>query len=191
MSKRMSTSAVHAGFGVAAAALYAAPEVQADVVNLTFSNNSSVAWTSNSNLQSVSMFSTGSNNLIGNFSVWNDSVGKSFSNVDLNSWTVASVGQEIKVSTFSGTSSGISFPNDDDTTAYIAFRTANDLVGWFSVELGGLQGDIIFTGGQYGNGEESVTVGSTPGPVVPGIGGLAALAVGATGLRGRRQRVAG
>ena len=45
MSKRANAGTITAGFGAAAAALYAAPEVQADVVNLMFSPSSS-PWTS-------------------------------------------------------------------------------------------------------------------------------------------------
>ena len=198
MSKRMSNSAVRAGFGVAAAALYAAPEVQADVVALTFSPNSA-PWTSASNLRSITIQSTGGA-AVGGFSQWNDSIGASFSfNGGFASWAVAAAGEVINTSNFSGTSSGFYFTTGATGTVYFAFRATAENgggVGWFGAQLGGTQGDIVYNagnGGQYGNGGESVIVGQSndPGPAVPGLGGLAALAVGATGLRGRRQRVAG
>ena len=197
MSKRANAGTITAGFGAAAAALYAAPEVQADVVNLMFTPSSS-PWTSASTLRSISVQSTGGA-AVGGFSQWNDSVGKSFSfNGGFASWAIAAAGEVINTSNFSGTSSGFYFTTGATGTIYIAFRaTASNGggVGWFGASLGGSQGDIVYNagnGGQYGTEGESLVVGASndPGPVVPGLGGLAALAVGASGLRGRRQRVA-
>ena len=197
MSKRANAGTITAGFGAAAAALYAAPEVQADVVNLRFPPSSS-PWTSASTLRSISVQSTGGA-AVGGFSQWNDSVGKSFSfNLGFASWAIAAAGEVINTSNFSGTSSGFYFTTGATGTIYIAFRaTASNGggVGWFGASLGGSQGDIVYNagnGGQYGTEGESLVVGASndPGPVVPGLGGLAALAVGASGLRGRRQRVA-
>ena len=197
MSKRANAGTITAGFGAAAAALYAAPEVQADVVNLMFSPSSS-PWTSASTLRSISIQSTGGA-AVGGFSQWNDSIGKSFSfNGQFASWAIAAAGEVISTSNFSGTSSGFYFTTGATGTIYIAFRaTASNGggVGWFGASLGGSQGDIVYNagnGGQYGNAGESLVVGAggSGPPAVPGLGGLAALAVGATGLRGRRQRVA-
>ena len=197
MSKRTSTSTVSAGFGVAAAALYAAPEIQADVVALTFSPNSA-PWTSASSLRSISIQSTGGA-AVGGFSQWNDSIGASFSfNGGFASWAIAAAGEVINTSNFTGTSSGFYFTTGATGTIYLAFRATAENgggVGWFGAQLNGSQGDIIYNagnGGQYGNMGESLVVGQSndPGPAVPGLGGLAALAVGAAGLRGRRQRVA-
>ena len=197
MSKQISACKVTAGFGAAAAALYAAPEVQADVVNLSFSPSSS-PWTSASTLRSISVQSTGGA-AVGGFSQWNDSIGKSFSfNGGFASWAIAAAGEVINTSNFTGTSSGFYFTTGATGTIYFAFRATaanGGGVGWFGAQLGGTQGDIIYNagnGGQYGNAGESLVVGEGgSGPAVPGLGGLAALAVGATGLRGRRQRVAG
>lgn len=197
MSKRANAGTITAGFGAAAAALYAAPEVQADVVNLMFSPSSS-PWTSASTLRSISIQSTGGA-AVGGFSQWNDSIGKSFSfNGQFASWAIAAAGEVISTSNFSGTSSGFYFTTGATGTIYIAFKataTNGGGVGWFGAQLNGSQGDIVYNagnGGQYGTEGESLVVGASndPGPVVPGLGGLAALAVGASGLRGRRQRVA-
>lgn len=196
--KSFSPGVLTTGFGVAAAALYAAPEVQADVVNLTFSP-SQATWTSGSNLRSIDVNSTGGD-LVGGFSQWNDSIGKSFSfNGGFASWAIAAAGEVIHTSNFSGTSSGFYFTTGATGTIYLAFRASDGNgggVGWFGVQLNGSQGDIVYNagnGGQYGNGGESLVVGAggSPNNPVPGLGGLAALAVGASGLRGRRQRVAG
>ena len=198
MPKRMSISVMNAGVGAAAADVFAAPEVQADVVNLTFTPNQAT-WTSASTLRSISVQSTGGA-AVGGFSQWNDSIGKSFSfNGGFASWAIAAAGEVINTSNFSGTSSGFYFTTGATGTVYFAFRATAENgggVGWFGAQLGGSQGDIVYNagnGGQYGTDGESLIVGQSndPGPAVPGLGGLAALAVGATGLRGRRQRVAG
>ncbi|MBC03869.1 MAG: hypothetical protein CMJ34_11305 [Phycisphaerae bacterium] len=183
---------ITAGFGAAAAALHATPELQADVVNLTFSPGT-VFFTSASTLNSISMFSTAGNQKVGGFSVWNDSIGKSFSfNGDMmSSWAIAAAGEQISTGDIGGgTSSGFYFTTGADTTVYIAFKSSTGNIGWVSADLGGTSGDIIFNveGGQYGTEGESLVVGNSAPPPVPGLGGLAALAVGAAGLRGRRQR---
>ena len=125
---------------------------------------------------------------VGGFSQWNDSVGKSFSfNGQFASWAIAAAGEVISTSNFSGTSSGFYFTTGATGTIYIAFKataTNGGGVGWFGAQLNGSQGDIVYNagnGGQYGTEGESLVVGASndPGPVVPGLGGLAALAVGA------------
>lgn len=188
-SKKSITATTAASFGAAAAALYAAPEIQADVVGLSFSPTSA-PWTSASTLRSIGISSTGGA-FVGGFSQWNDSVGKSFSfNGEFASWALAGTGDVINTSDFTGTSSGFYFTTGATGTIYIAFRAnaANGGgVGWFGVQLGGTQGDIIYNagnGGQYGTAGESLTVGQA----VPAPGGLLALAMGATGLRGRRRK---
>lgn len=102
---------------------------------------------------------------------------------------LVSSGEVINTSTFNA---GISttFSTVASGIVYIGFRYFGN-IGWFSVDLGGIGGDVTFnvSGGQYGSTGESLTVGSST-PAVPGVGGLAALAIGATGLRGRRQRAA-
>ncbi|MDB3961393.1 hypothetical protein N9411_00070 [bacterium] len=196
MSTKTNAGKITAGFGAAAAALHAVPELNADVVDITF-NPGSVAWTSTSTVNNVSMATTGGK--IGSFSAWNDSVGKTFIFLSsgLASWRAASSGEVINASTFAGDTGSWSNSTTATGTVYMAFKTLAGNVGWFSTTLNGVQGAMIFgvgtTGGaQYGNDGESVTVASsTPGPpAVPGLGGLAALAVGAAGLRGRRQRAA-
>ena len=195
MLKTNNLGKITAGFGAAAAALHAVPELNADVVNISFAPGS-VAWTSSSTLRSVAMVTTGGQ--IGAFNQWNDSVGKTFAfdSSNMASGRTASSGEVINASTFVGDTGSWSNSTTASGTVYMAFRSLAGNVGWFSTTLNGPQGAMIFgvgtTGGaQYGNAGESVTVASsTPGPAVPGLGGLAALAVGATGLRGRRQRAA-
>ena len=179
-----SIAKMSASFGAATAALYAAPEVQADVVGLSF-NPVSVQWTSSSTLRSVGIFSTGGASIAG-FNQWNDSVGKTFafSSSQMASWRTASAGEDIFASTFVGDTGSWSNSTDATGTVYMAFRTLDGKLGWFSTDLGGSQGAMVYTGGQYGNAGESLTVGDA----IPAPGGLLALAMGATGLRGRRRK---
>ena len=187
MLKNTNAAKVTAGFGAAAATLHAVPELNADVVNLTFSPGTVIFSTDQSKVD-VNLGTTGGA-FLGSIGQYNDSVGKSMdTQTGIRSMTIVSSGQEIGGPTFVGNSS-ISFSTSASGIVYIGFTTGSGRVGWFSVDLGGFTGTITYAGGQYGTDGESVTVGSST-PVVPGLGGLAALGVGATGLRGRRQRAA-
>jgi len=83
----------------------------------------------------------------------------------------------------------------DAVRGYLGFRldAGNSAYwyGWFDVELSRTGTDIASTmtltihGWAY---EYETTAMSTPGGAVPGIGGLAALAMGAAGVRTRRKR---
>ena len=114
------------------------------------------------------------------------------------SWTQVSAGQVLHTSTFSGRrTSGFNINESADGTIYIGFRATaanGGGVGWFGMDLGGLEGDIVFNagnGGQYGTEGESVKVGESSS-VVPELGsayGVGLLAMGAIGI-GRRRRQA-
>ncbi len=195
MVKKNTIAKTAAGFGAAVASVYAAPELSADVVGLSFSP-SSAPWTSASTLRSISVQSTGGA-AVGGFSQWNDSIGKSFSfNGGFASWAVAAAGEVLNTSNFSGTSSGFYFTTGATGTVYFGFRATaanGGGVGWFGANLGGSQGDIIYgagNGGQYGNAGESVIVGQSSAIPEPGSAGLALLALGAVGLRRRRRESA-
>ena len=99
-----------------------------------------------------------------------------------------------------GTTTGGDF-NDDpmglgDTgqTWYLLFRMSHDVYtdnyGWLSFDA--YDGDlpyITITGWGWDDTGSTIAAGATSGSTaVPGLGGLAALALGAGGLRGRRQR---
>ena len=172
-----------AGFGAAMATVYTAPELSADVVGLNFTPGA-VSWTSSSTIRTVALSTTGGG--IGGFSMWNDSVGKSFQWAGgFQSWRTASAGEVLKQSTFAGITSGFYFSTSASGTIYMGFKNLDGNVGWFSADLGGTQGDVTFTGGQFGNAGESVTVGSVAVPE-PSAFGLSLLALGAVGLRRRR-----
>lgn len=192
MVKKNTIGKTAAGFGAAVASIYAAPELSADIVGLSFSP-SSAPWTSASTLRSISINSTGGA-AVGGFSQWNDSIGKSFSfNGGFASWAIAAAGEVLNTSNFSGTSSGFYFTTGATGTVYFGFRATaanGGGVGWFGASLGGSQGDIIYNagnGGQYGTAGESVIVGASSAIPEPGSAGLALLALGAVGLRRRRR----
>ena len=181
--------------GAAATTMYMSPSAEATVIDLTSSSftPSQVAFTNTGTLNNVTINEGG---IIGGFSQWNDSVGKSFSfNGGFASWAIAAAGSVLNTSNFSGTSSGFYFTTGATGEIFIGFRalTANGGgVGWFSADLGGPQGDISYTGGQYGSEGESVTVDGSSGPVVsapePASLGLLALGALAAGAATRRRK---
>ena len=192
MVKKTTIAKTAAGFGAAVASVYAAPELSADVVGLTFTP-SSAPWTSSSTLRNIGIQSTGGG-AVGSFSQWNDSIGKSFSfNGGFASWAIASAGQVLNNSDFAGVSSGFYYSTAATGTIYFGFRATaanGGGVGWFAVNLGGSQGDIVYnpgSDGQFGNAGESVIVGQGSAIPEPGSAGLALLALGAVGLRRRRR----
>lgn len=187
MVKKSSASKLAAGFGAAVASIYAAPELSADVVGLNF-NPGSVGWTSSSTLRSVSVTSTQSAGAVMAFNQWNDSVGKTFAfdSSNMASWRTASAGEILNTSTFVGDTGSWSNSTTATGTVYMGFRTLGGQVGWFATNLGGSQGAMVYTEGQAGTAGESVTVGSSAIPE-PGSAGLALLALGAVGLRRRRE----
>ena len=85
----------------------------------------------------------------------------------------------------------ISFTPTETGIRYIGF-VAGGSVGWFSIDLGDTPedgSDLVFTGGQFlVGGGPGITVGSAVPE--PSSAGLAALALGAIGLRRRRKAAA-
>lgn len=176
-----------AGFGAAMATVYTAPELSADIVGLNFSPGA-VDWASSSStMSSVAINTTGGQ--IGGFTQWNNSSGKTFSfnGPSMQSWRTASAGEVLNVSNFSGVRSGIFGTGSTSAagTVYVGFKANDGNVGWFAANLGGSQGAVTYTDGQFGNAGESVTVGAVAVPE-PSAFGLSLLALGAVGLRRRR-----
>ena len=85
-----------------------------------------------------------------------------------------------------------------DGQTYIGFRVMNEgfgeptfNYGWFELDVSLDAAGVTLTIERWGYETDVDTAASIPGgPVVPGASGLLALAMGAAGIRGRRQRVA-
>ena len=93
----------------------------------------------------------------------------------------------------------INFATEETGVRYIGFVFRGS-VGWFSIDLGDTPNDqsgVVFTGGQFLDFSDGapfpdpfgITVGATAVPE-PSSAGLAALALGAIGLRRRRKAAA-
>ena len=86
-------------------------------------------------------------------------------------------------------------PLGDNQLMGISFRSGSDrYYAWVDYSLSMLQGEYTFTINSWAYNEvanESIIAGQDPAAgstAVPGLGGLAALAIGAAGVRSRRQR---
>ncbi len=168
------TGTTAATFGAALATFGVAPELQADIVSLTF-NPGSVPW------------GYGAYNLLNEVGAsiyqWNDSFGKTMYALGLSSIDLVQLSQVISPSTFAGTLSiyNTVFSASATGVYYVGFRYGGN-VGWFSFDAGGFGGNITYLEGAYGNAGEAVHVGTVPAP-----SGLAVLALGALGIRRKRS----
>ena len=187
----VATTAV-ATFGAAMTSMYLAPEMQADVVDITWNGGNPTA---------TAPFSSGTLNVVSqnidqvtlstrNFIQFNDqfnTTGRTFdpflstylggSVAGLQTVALASSGDLIDPATFTGITSGAlgggstgtgggSF--DGSGSAFIAFReTGTGNMGWFKLEYT-IDGDIFYTAGQYGSMGEALTVGGADCPGAPG-----------------------
>jgi MYXO-CTERM domain-containing protein len=178
MKKSKLVSATAAAFGAAMTTMYAAPELNADIMSLTFSPNTNAPG----GLDAILI-----NEIGAAFSQWNDSVGKTMYAGGLGGIATVALSQTLNASTFVGGSAiGSSvFSAAATGTAYVGFSFGGN-VGWFSLNLGGAGGTITYLGGEYGSAGESVHVGGTVVPE-PTSAGLALLALGALGCRRNRK----
>ncbi len=176
MEKKLATTA--SLFGAALASMLVAPELQADVVSLSFTPATNPY---NPGGLPVSIFI---NEVGANFSQWNDSVGRTLIAAGLSSVTQVKLSQTLSPNTFSGNTVQIGFTVGSSGTNYVGFRLGGN-VGWFSFSVAGLGTDIHYLEGGYGNAGENVHVGTVPAP-----GALALLALGAVGVRRNRKRAA-
>ncbi len=81
----------------------------------------------------------------------------------------------------------VAFGTSETGIRYIGF-VAGGAVGWFSIDLGTSPTDeLVFTGGRF---NEGIAGGIIVGVPEPSSTGLAALAMGAVGLRRRRKAAA-
>ena len=185
-------------FGAALASLLVAPELQADVVSLTF-DPSTNPFVSSRGGGGGALFIL-INEVGAGFSQWNDSQGRTMYLNDegdddsgLLSIGLVGLSSTLSASTFAGMKS-LFFSASSSGTQYVGFRVGGDdeggddghgNVGWFSFSVAGFGSDINYLEGAYGNDGESVHVGTVPSP-----GALALLALGAVGIRRKRKRAA-
>ena len=174
--KLATTSSV---FGAALASMLVAPELQADVVSLTFTPDSQ-PFNFLSNLYTVQVDPG-----LGYFRERNDPGfrGLGYWNGVLSSVSLGFVSKSDSLvfgQTFGGNHT-VSWTQAASGTYFVGFNSGGN-VGWFTVTLDGFQGAMHFGPGQYGNAGESVHV--------PSPGALALLALGAVGIRRKRKRVA-
>ncbi len=184
MKKR---AAVAGTFGVAMSALYAAPDLQADVVAINFSPDA-IPWGWTATNFTVGMTAAG---LSAAFAVDNNSSwGKNFYGPGFNAFGLSNL-QQVGFSSFispGGLNGNVAnFASTATGTVFIGFQTTGGNVGWFSVNLGGAGGDNVILGGSYGNAGETLHVG-TAIPEPSSAVGLSLLALGAAGLRRRRTQ---
>ena len=154
-------------FGAALASMLVAPELQADVVSLTFN-------------PSTNFFPGGTGVKIEGvayFFQYNNLVGRTIEASDLSGIAQVQVSQTLSPGTFGGGST-LFFTASSSGTQYVGFRHLGN-VGWFSFSVAGFGTDIHYLEGRYGNAGENVHVPS------PG-----ALALGAVGIRRKRKRAA-
>ena len=185
LAKKKIAKTAAATFGAAMATLNCAPELQADIVDLTFSPGT-VPFNSQ-----VFIYI---NEVGASFAQWNDSVGQSISAGIVGTATFldgvrpVQYSQSLAASTFPNVGyGGIGLAPFGSGTAYFGFHFLGN-VGWFAADLGnGNPGDpITYLGGQYGTLGETVHVGLTQIPE-PSCAALAALALGAAGVRRRKK----
>lgn len=182
VTKRKLAVTTAATFGAAMTSLFVAPELDADVIDLTF-NPTSVGPQSTSVLVNVQV-----NTGLASFSQWNDGLGQTmYFNGGVSSWTTVFSGSVLNATTFSGFAGNINPLGNTAGTGFVGFKAGGN-VGWFEVAFDGTT--ISYGPGQYGDMGKPVTVGGGGGPVVPeptGFG-LAALALGAAGIRRNRKK---
>ena len=169
-----------ATFGAAMTSLFVAPHLEADVIDLTFSPTS-VGPQSTSVLVNVQI----NGGSVGSFSQWNDFLGATmYFNGGLSSWRTAFASETLDAGTFFGT-----IGNIDPLSlggSFVAFRSGGN-VGWFEIGFDGTT--VTYGPGQYGSMGEDVVVGvSAQVPEPTGFGALAALALGAAGVRRNRKK---
>ena len=202
-------------FGAALTSLYSAPELNAQIIELTTFSPDTVAFNNVPLSQSTQAVRVVLDQAIPVFNTFNGgtfvsdpidvtvanaldaggfSLGKSFAGGFLSEFGSVQVGDTLTDDFFDGDDFNdvpvLAFSQSATGTRYIAF-VANGTTGYFSVDLGGFEGDIEFTGGEFTTTGDTIVVGPETAPVPePSSVGLAALALGAVGLRRRRKKAA-
>ncbi len=200
--KRVAATAV-TSFGVALTSIYSAPELQAQVVDLTYDGGNATA-------DIINVGSVDFDQVIGSTSAidliqFNDTFGRSINpnppGGGIEFVRVVNLGDVLNAGSFAGAAASQQIgsnvvtpgPFDGTGTVFVGFQTFGGNVGWFTVDVTGAIGSeelITYRAGEFGSGGESVTVGGTTSiPEPSAFVLLAGLAMGAAGIRRRRDLV--
>ena len=178
--RKIATTA--ATFGAAMTTMYAAPELQAQILDATWFGGNATATNPFVNgtttnpppfgLDQVVDQSTSMGGLIADFNQWNDTYGGTGRTINVGggrnmmSATVVALGQSLDPATFVGlgnsTSVGVVGGTAFQSSGYgfVGFRSVAGNVGWFRLDYT-QGGPIIYSEGEYGSGGETVVVGGT------------------------------
>ena len=185
MISRKKIAKTAATFGAAMTAMYTAPELQAQIVDLTWDSGNASAtnpYVSSEGdlvqfeIDQVLSLATGASD----FEQWNDTFGRTMqvgNERNILSATVVAFGQTLDPTTFTGDGSenftgllGRDRSFDGTGSAIVGFRSTSDNVGWFRMDFTE-GGPIIYSDGEYGSGGETLIAGGTTivdnGPVAP------------------------
>ena len=199
VSKRKFATTAAATFGAAMASMYVAPELQADILDITWNggnataSNPFVTGSGSPLTQNIDQVSGGALGGTFDFAQWNDQYGGTgrtavlFSGGNIVSLTEVFAGDVLDTATFSGLGAGGGSQFDGTGSAFIGFRSANGNVGWFELSFS-QGGSIIYGAGEYGSAGEAVTVGGSAIPEPTSAAALAGLALGAAAIRRRRNK---
>ena len=174
---------VATAFGAAMAAMYAAPELQAQLTPVTLTPGS-VSTQATSVAVNVQVGPG-----LGSFQQWNDIIGKTIYAANFAGGGIGIVQYSSSISgSASFFSSAIGFGASSSGKVNIGFNVPGQGAGWFSANLGGLGGTITYKGGCFAALGKSTHVGDFNCIPEPTSAGLAALALGAVGLMRRRKK---
>ena len=184
-SKKLATTAT---FAAALTSLYAAPELQADVAIDFLPGDEGIILqfqTVDGSFSAIgegslfSLFATPSSPTSG-FSA--GSFGANLARVGLGELSAGNFPSGTSINSF------VSFTADETGTEFIGFQFIDGRVGFFQVDFGAAAGDgVEFVSGRFGSvAGESVTVAAAVPEPASGLA-LAALALGAVGIRRKRQ----
>jgi len=120
---------------------------------------------------------------------YNDTYGKTiFPGVGIMKFAMVNWSQTL-TSEFFTSNTGFSFSTSKSGTELFGFLTESKHVGWFQVDFGGFEGDIVYLAGAYSDiPGENIRVGSVPLPPSSGLMALGLLAAGASGVRKLREQ---
>lgn len=189
LEKTQVTKVAVAGFGAAMASVFAIPEAHATIIPISFSE------TLKSLPQRYSVKASDVDGLVfRGYASNGDYPLVLYKGIMLDSYaslTIKSIEQVIAATTFSGTY-GVTRSLADSATEYFGFRNNAGQVGWFAINWGGRGGNITFLKGAVNTDEGgSIVVGqmsaSVPEPSELGLFALGLLALGAAGVRLRRE----